>query len=814
MKRPHKASKNNADGELPPVEVFRIGQQFEARFVLVLAAIAAPDAKRQTASDTRAQYLQQIPHWPPALEPGHVIELIYQFAAPGVSAFLSCQVKADDAANAITQAEHLRRNLAVVLEPVADWYAFAPAENARAPKRPPTSRTVVVEPVGYRMAPFAKRAIGFSAQATAAAEPIILDCPTGRAPNPFDTVLQLASLCDPPAAVRIAYRGVQFSETQRQAIARAEAQMPNALDVRHADEGRRPVLHRNLLRQLEQRLADLSRGDGYLEIRLTVQTHRPPAATLLMLLGSAVFRGQEVTWRQTSMPKRPLDRAATTDIRPSTVSAGPFQVATANAVDLRRCMPLSKSLWLPLPSLRACSDAGIPRLFPGRVDTLPGQGTRLGQLGRGQSARTVRFAEADRARHCYLLGATGTGKSTLLFNMIQQDIEAGSGLCLLDPHGDLIDQLLQGIPDDRIDDLVLIDPSNPERAAGLNFLETDGNHRARRMNFVTNEMIRIFDRLYDLRQTGGPIFEQYMRNALLLLMDNAIEGATLVDVPWLFEDRKYRRLLLNNCHNDYVKSFWKGQAEKAGGEASLDNVGPYITSKLNQFTQNATLRPIIGQSRSTIDFRACIDEGRIVLVNLSKGGLGSMDAKLLGMLVMGRLFDAALGRWKTPNEQRRPFHVYVDEAQNFVTDTVAELLSEARKFGLYLTLANQNLGQMASGGTDLISSLLGNVGTLLLFRLGLLDADRLADFTRPELGEKDLQDLPNYHVAARLLVDGRPSRGFVFQTDPPLQGAASRFDPNERRERIQQVQTRYAQSVQEVEAEIIARRAKLAEAFQ
>lgn len=254
---------------------------------------------------------------------------------------------------------------------------------------------------------------------------------------------------------------------------------------------------------------------------------------------------------------------------------------------------------------------------------LPAEGVLLGQVGAGRPPRPVRFTPADRTRHCYILGATGTGKSTLLYNLLVQDIEAGVGVCLLDPHGDLYRQVLAAVPPHRLKDVILVEPGDAERAVGINFLECGGPHPQVRMNFITNELIRIFHRLYDLTITGGLIFEQYMRNALLLVMDNEIAGGTLMDVPLLFEDERYRKELLEHCRNPYTVNFWRKQAEPASGDSSLKNMAPYITSKLNQFTSNALLRPIIGQARSTVDFRACLDEGRICWSICPRGCWGS-----------------------------------------------------------------------------------------------------------------------------------------------------------------------------------------------
>jgi hypothetical protein len=422
----------------------------------------------------------------------------------------------------------------------------------------------------------------------------------------------------------------------------------------------------------------------------------------------------------------------------------------------------------------------------------------------GRSTEAVRFAPADRSRHCYVCGATGTGKSTLLYNLIAQDIESGEGVCLIDPHGDLFDQVLASIPAHRQDDVMIVDPCDPEYAVGLNFLECSGPNRAQQMNFVSNEFIKIFDRLYDLKITGGPVFEQYMRSALLLVMDNTIEGGTLLDVLGLFEDAAYRKRLIESSKNPHVASFWRQIAERGVGETSLASLAPYVTSKLNQFTCNALIRPIIGQPTTTIDLRAAMDQGRILLVKLSTGLLGELDTQLLGMLLLGKIYAAAMGRATMPPPDRRPFNIYVDEFQQFTTDTVAFMLSGARKFGLRLTLANQNLSQLLAniGKQNVLEAVLGNCGTLLCFRLGVADADRLDAYTRPELTSRDLQELPDFQAATRLLVRNAPTRPFVLST-LPARSVAGTVDSQAI---VEQSRLRYAKPIAEVEQAIIDRR--------
>lgn len=440
-----------------------------------------------------------------------------------------------------------------------------------------------------------------------------------------------------------------------------------------------------------------------------------------------------------------------------------LSTAGDHAIDLRDCVTDIDQLPDWLPNRRVLVAAGVPRHYAEVDAVMPPDGIVLGRTASGE----VRLAAGDRSRHLYLCGSTGTGKSTLLFNLALQEIEAGMGVCVIDPHGDLHDALLGSLPRHRLGDVVLVDPGHPEGAIGLNFLETRGPERRREVAFLVNEMIKIFESLYDMRAVGGPMFEQYMRNTLLLLMlTTEYEQATLLDVARVFEDPTFRRALLERCPDPLVRSFWRRQAEKAGGDAALNNMAPYVTSKLNLFVANPLVRPIIGQVKSTIDFRAIMDERRILLVNLSRGELGRFDSQLLGMLVMGRLLLAAFSRADVPADRRVPFSVYVDEFQNFTTDTVAQALSEARKFGLSLTLANQTLSQLEASANRVLEAVLGNCGSMVLFRLGVPDARRLEAYSGPQLTAADLQGLPDYHAVVRLLVSNHPQPPFVMKTEP------------------------------------------------
>jgi len=395
-------------------------------------------------------------------------------------------------------------------------------------------------------------------------------------------------------------------------------------------------------------------------------------------------------------------------------------------------------------------------------------GVCLGEVSDGAIKTPVRMTESDRARHCYVVGSTGTGKSTLLANLILQDIHNGEGVTVIDPHGDLYRQILASLPPHRYADLVLFDATDAKNTVGLNFLECDDDEL--QIHFVINEMLKIFYRLYD-RQMMGPMFETYMRTAMVLLLDRDDRPpVTLVDIPRVFEDAEYRREAKAACRNRMAADFWTHAAEKSSGDWSLANFAAYIISKLNAFIYNGRMRRIISCEKSTINLHEVLQQRRIMLVNLSKGVIGELDSQFLGMMLLGKLFQAALARASEPEEKRVPHYLYVDEFQNFATDTLAYMMAEARKFGLRLILANQTLNQVATSrdhsDQNLMQAVLGNVGSLAVFRVGAPDADKFETYTRPEYAGQDLQYLPDYHAVGRLLVQGKPLRPFVFQTVP------------------------------------------------
>jgi len=427
---------------------------------------------------------------------------------------------------------------------------------------------------------------------------------------------------------------------------------------------------------------------------------------------------------------------------------------------------------------------------------LPKEGLILGKnIFRGQES-DIRIQLDDRRRHLYFIGQTGTGKSSALGSLIAQDILSGQGVGVIDPHGDLVEKILGLVSPNRAEDVVLIDPSDMERPVGLNMLEYDLRYPEQK-TFIVNELINIFDKLYDLKTTGGPIFEQYTRNALLLLMDDPAEPATLMEVPKVLADKAFRARLLQKCQNPVVKDFWEKEAEKAGGEAALQNIVPYITSKFNVFIANDYMRPIIGQVKSTINYREVIDNKKILLVNLSKGRLGDINSNLLGMINIGKLLMAAFSRIDVPEEQRQDFFLYIDEFQNFATESIATILSEARKYRLNLTIAHQFIGQL----TDKIkNAVFGNIGSMIAMRVGAEDAEFLVKQFEPVFDKNDLINIDNFNGYVKLLINGATSLPFNVKFYPPTKGDLELAKSLKQLSRL-----KYGREKNSVEAEILER---------
>jgi len=399
-------------------------------------------------------------------------------------------------------------------------------------------------------------------------------------------------------------------------------------------------------------------------------------------------------------------------------------------------------------------------------------GISLGQNIHRNIETDIFMSQEDRLRHFYIIGQTGTGKTTLLKRMIRQDIMNGEGVCMIDPHGSDIQDVLSYVPKERLEDLVYFDPSHTARPMGLNMLEYDMRFPEQK-TFVVNEMLSIFNKLFDMKVAGGPMFEQYFRNSVMLVLEDPESGNTLLDVSRVLSNKQFRDMKISKCKNPLVVQFWKEIAEKAGGEASLANIVPYIVSKFDVFLQNDIMRPIIAQEKSAFNFREIMDNKKILLVNLSKGRLGDINANLIGLIVVGKILMAALSRVDSFGKNLPAFYLYIDEFQNVTTDSISTILSEARKYNLSLTVAHQFIAQLDEKIRD---SVFGNVGSIAAFRVSSEDAEYLEKQFAPVFSARDLMNIDNLNCYVKMLSLGRPEKPFNLFVPFPPKGDSSFID--------------------------------------
>ena len=386
---------------------------------------------------------------------------------------------------------------------------------------------------------------------------------------------------------------------------------------------------------------------------------------------------------------------------------------------------------------------------------LPSEGVRLG-INRNRGKETViRMAKEDRLRHMYVIGQTGTGKTNLLKNMIIQDIKNGDGCCFIDPHGSDIRDILGNIPPERYEDVIYFDPAYTERPMALNMLEYDVTKPEQKI-FVVNEMLSIFEKLYASAnpESMGPAFGQYFRNATMLVMEDPESGNTLIEIARVLVNKPFREMKLSKCKNPIILQFWKEMAEKTTGDSGLANIAPYITNKFDVFLTNDVMRPIIAQEKSSFNFREIMDSKKILLVNLSKGRLGDINANLIGLILVGKILMAALSRVDSvgTGKDMPPFYLYIDEFQNITTDSIATILSEARKYKLSLNIAHQYIAQLQDSIKDAV---FGNVGSMAIHRVGAEDAEFLEKQFEPTFSAKDIMNLDNYNCYAKMLANGK-----------------------------------------------------------
>jgi len=394
---------------------------------------------------------------------------------------------------------------------------------------------------------------------------------------------------------------------------------------------------------------------------------------------------------------------------------------------------------------------------------IPEEGLLLGyNMFRG-AKKAIRMEQADRARHMYVVGQTGTGKSTFLENLALQDMLEGRGFAFVDPHGDTAEKLLAMVPKERTEDVIYFSPADTDYPMGLNMFEF---HSDDQKDFLIQEAINMLYKLYDPGHTGiiGPRYEHIFRNAALTIMADPA-GGTFVDIPKLFRDPAFVEQKLKHVKDQNVIEFWRKEMPQSQRSSDFGEVISWFVSKFGAFLSNEMMRNIIGQTKSSFNLREIMDDGKILLVNLSRGRTGDLNSKLLGMIFVMKFEAAAMSRADIPEEYRRDFCLYVDEFQNFSTESFADILSQARKYHLNLIVANQFTTQLTEEVRDAV---FGNVGTVACFRVGTNDAEFLAKQFAPVFDIDDLQFLPNANTAVRMMIGGVPVQPFSMATLPPL----------------------------------------------
>ncbi|MEK7460204.1 MAG: TraM recognition domain-containing protein, partial [Patescibacteria group bacterium] len=435
-------------------------------------------------------------------------------------------------------------------------------------------------------------------------------------------------------------------------------------------------------------------------------------------------------------------------------------------------------------------------IAPAPLD-VSGDGIILGINNYHGKETMVRMKQEDRVRHMYVIGQTGTGKTSILKNMIIQDIRNGDGVCFIDPHGSDVQDILALIPPDRVEDVIYFDPAYTARPMGLNMLEYDERYPEQK-TFVVNEMMNIFNQLFDMKVGGGAMFEQYFRNAAALVMEDTASGSTLLEITRVLSDKSFRDLKLSRCKNPIIIQFWES-AEKTTGDTAIANFVPYISSKFDNFISNDITRPIVLQQHSVLNFRKIMDEKKILLVNLSKGRLGDINANLIGLVLVGKITMAALSRVDMFGSGQKPndFYLYIDEFQNVTTPSIATILSEARKYRLSLNIAHQYIAQLSD---EIKNAVFGNVGSMAAFRVGIDDAKYLESKFSPTFTAEDITKQDNYNAYMSMLVNGQPTKPFNITTLPPEQG-----NPGLAEKLKELSYVKYGRPREEVEAEILAR---------
>jgi hypothetical protein len=436
---------------------------------------------------------------------------------------------------------------------------------------------------------------------------------------------------------------------------------------------------------------------------------------------------------------------------------------------------------------------------------MPADGLYLGINHFRGEKRKIYMKQEDRFRHFYIIGQTGTGKSSIIQLMARQDFHQGRGVCIVDPHGSLIDDLIPFIPRSRADDVIYFNPADTERPMGLNLLEGKTPEERDLIALdAMNMMVKMFG-----EEIFGPRIQDYFRNGCLTLMEDEEEGGAITDLVRLFTDDEWQKYKLTKVKNPIVRSFWEKQMASTGQREKQEMI-PYFAAKFGQFTTNTLIRNIVGQTKSAFDVSDVMNNGKILLMNLSKGLIGDINSNLLGLIAVNKIQVAAMRRQRQSSAERKDFFLYIDEFQNFVTQSIESILSEARKYRLGLILAHQYLDQLEkeskiAGSVSLKGAIFGNVGTMMFYKIGPQDAEVCAKEMAPVFSEQDLVNMDAFKGAMKLSVDGQPSRPFSIDVPRPWLDTTYAKDASAAEAYKQLSRLKYGRAKEFVDREIVRR---------
>jgi len=725
-----------------------------AEFHLALGSVggrfAHPTDSNQGARDT---YLQRT--WAAlaaSLVPGQRLRLLHIGKGPGVEAraqpyrLLVCgQGVARDAGDALALARRLRVELQVALEVTAPNLGLRDAGEAAdlCPWRWP--EVVSMQPAALTVVAGASPSdLGTSGSDSSR---VRLPLPAALSSQTLSAGVEALACSPSAAAIQIDLTPVRLKDAERRSVQALASQLLDLPLARLAQAGvdrdNQPVTA-PLVQAVESSLRDWIHGSAGLQMRVTVLSPdgATPSGTILRMVGDELWQG------------RPF----------SLVPAGcVHRGQRGDSVDLSGLL-LPSQPWPPLlPDPELLRVQGLPMHQVRRPDSLPETGALLGYVPVAVADIPARLHESAWSRHCHVLGGSGTGKTRLLQSMISDRLRQPHSLILLDPHGDLFQAAHLACPTWRDADVVSLDFGDFDHAPSLNLLQCTGERPDVEQTFLIHALCETFVQMYpENKEAFGPMFFAYLTNAARLVMSDIEMTATLLDVPRVFSEPLFRRALVERCKNVEVRAFWRGIALRAGGDASLENVAPYIVSKFVDL-QHPPMRAFLGQAESTIDLRAIMDRGGVLLINLAKGRLGARQSRFLGLLLTSRILAAVLSRADQPAAQRRDLHLVVDEFGSMVASAFdfETVLSEGRKYGVRAVLAHQHMAQLPPA---LAQSLLTNTGSRILMRLGAEDAQTMARWMGPDFDAQALMTLPDRHAVARMQVPGGVTPPFLMHT--------------------------------------------------